>query len=141
MPATALHLVVVGGIAGDPDGTDRRPGAVADQHAARHRDQRAADGVGDGGDEVRALGGHLADGARADPHGERAVRLADGDLGAPEAGAVLGRERLERAARVEHGNAERLEAVRPGAGKRGGNDPLGNLELHGHLLTRYLLRQ
>jgi hypothetical protein len=77
----------------------------------------------------------------ADPHGESAVRLAGGDLGAPEAGAVLGGERLQRPARIEHGNGQRLEALRSRVGKRGGNDLLGNLELHGHLLTRYLLQQ
>ena len=109
MPATAAISSLSEVSPETPTAPTTRARAVADQHAAGHRDQRAADGVGDGGDEVRALGGHLAERARAEPHGERAVRLAGRDLGALEAGAVLGGERLERAARIEHGDRQRLE--------------------------------
>ena len=48
-------LVVVGGVPGDADGAEQVTVAVADEHTAGHRDQRAADGRGDRGDEVGLL--------------------------------------------------------------------------------------
>ena len=131
-------LVVVGGVAGHADGAQERAGAVIDQDAAGHRDERAAHRVRHGGHELRLLLGACEQGARSKSHGKRAMRLADGDLGALQARAVLGGSRPQRTAGVEHDDGQRLEFVRPGAGECGGDYFLGDLELHG--LLRGLFR-
>ena len=63
----------------------------------------------------RAILQPVADGAAGDAHAERARRLADGDVGAEIARAVLALEQHDVAADVEHRDGERQQS-RVGAG-------------------------
>jgi hypothetical protein len=63
------------------------------------------------------------------------VRLADGDLGALETGTILGGQRPERPARIEHHHRQGLEFALARKGERGGDDGLGIGELHGWVLV------
>ncbi len=123
-------LVVVGGVARHADRAHHGFRRVEDQHAARHRDQRT-DGVRHSGDEIGLLLRAREERAAAEAHGERAVRLADGDLGALQAGAVLRGDELQRAAIVEHGDGERLHAGRAARREGARDDLLGDVEFHG----------
>ena len=92
-----------------------RAARLADQHAARRRDdpalrQRAE--RGEEGLELRLLGHPPGEGPGADAHPECAPRLPDRDLGTDDARAVLPGERLEVSPRVEDGDGQRRAACR-----------------------------
>src|ERR1700742_4230930 len=70
-------FVVVRRVAGDADRADDRLIVASDQHPAGHRDHRATDHMRDSRDEMGPLLRTLAQGAGADTHRQRAMRLAD----------------------------------------------------------------
>src|SRR5579859_3813834 len=105
------HLVVVGSVAADADRPQDLARRVADQHAARHRDDAAARGADERLDEGRVADGAAGEFAAAEAHAEGAPGLAAGDLRAQQAGAVLALRRLQLAAGVEHHDGQRLEAA------------------------------
>src|SRR5262245_43540119 len=107
-------LVLVGHVAGDSDGADdRAAGAVADQHAARRRnDPPVRHGVERREERLllRLLRHAAREGSRAGAHPERAPGLAHGDLRTDDAGAVLAGERLQMSAGVEDRDRQRRAA-------------------------------
>ena len=121
MPASAA----VGGVSGDADRAEHRAGGIADQGAARNRHERAADGMGRRLDEVGPLERHLVQRARTDAERDHAMGLAERDLGALQAGAILRGQEFRRATRIEDGDGEGLEARLVGMGEGGGHYRLG----------------
>jgi hypothetical protein len=121
-------LVVVGAVARNPHRADDRVVGGTDQHAARHRDQRAAHHVRHCRNEMRPLLRALAQCARPNAHRQRAVCLAVRDLVAAQAGAVLGGERLRHTARIEHQHRQRLEFCCARVRECGGDDGLSLLQ-------------
>src|ERR1044071_7645196 len=88
----AVHgadLVLVRGVAADPDGTDDLAAGVANQDAARHRHDPSARGGHQRLQENRVGGGAAREFAAAKPHAENAPRLSAGDLGAQQTRAVV----------------------------------------------------
>ena len=106
-------LVLVRDVARDAHGADHRAAGVADQHAAghghhapvRHGVERREERV-----LLRVVGEALGEGPRADAHAEGAPGLAQRDLRAEDAGAVLAPEGLEVSAAVEDGHGQRCAA-------------------------------
>src|SRR5580704_11349051 len=74
------NLVLVRGVAADPDRTDNLAGLVADQHAARHRHDAPARGRHQRLQEHRIGAGTAGELAAAETHAERAPGLAHRDL-------------------------------------------------------------
>src|ERR1700730_5207949 len=85
-------LILVGGVAGNPDCPDDVAAGVADQHAARIGDHAPAARRIEGVEELRRVGGALEQRARPKAHAERAPCLAIGDVVAKDAGLVLALE-------------------------------------------------
>src|SRR6266446_2116022 len=105
-PGQGARLVLVRHVSGDPDGADHAAG-VADQHAARRRDDPSLRHGVERREKGLLLGllGHAARlRAGADAHPERAPGLSRGDLRANDASAVFPRERFQVPAAVEDGN-------------------------------------
>src|SRR6185503_20758066 len=92
------------------DRADHVAGGVLDHHRAGLGQELALGGGGERDEEVRVALGAIAERAARHAHADRAPRLAARDLEPEHARAVLARERLERAALVEHGDAHRLVA-------------------------------
>src|SRR5580704_3915977 len=79
-------FVPVRGVAADADRADNLPGIVSDQHAARRRDDAPARGGHQRLQKYRAAARRAPrEFAPAEPHAERAPRLAGGDLRSQDA--------------------------------------------------------
>ncbi len=104
-------LIVVRGVAGDPDRTDHDP-LLANEHAARHRHQRAIGDMHRSLDEGGTLRRHLAERAAARTHGQRTMRLRIGHFRALQRGIVFRQHHLALGAGIKHHDGERLELVR-----------------------------
>src|SRR6516165_8031120 len=103
-------FIVLGSVAADPDSTEDVARSVADQHAARYRDDAAARGGAERLDKGRVGGGAPGEFAPTKPHPQGAPRLAAGDLRPQQARTILAFQRREVAASVEHRHGQRLEA-------------------------------
>ena len=93
-------------VARDADRADHLALGVADEHAARHRNEPARDDLRERVEELRRP---LRERARSHAHRERAAGFADRDVAAIQTRPLFRGERLERTARVEHRDAHRLE--------------------------------
>src|ERR1700737_5133537 len=102
-------FVIVRTVAADTNRAEQRAAAILDQYATWHRHQCAARPRIHCADEIRLLLGALEQRPRSHAGGQSTVGLAVSDLAAQQAGAVLGGKRLDAAARIEHGDDERLQ--------------------------------
>src|SRR5712691_4960171 len=123
-------LILVGGVAGNPDGPDDVAAGVADQHAARIGDHAPAARRIECIEELRRIGSALEQRARSEAHAECAPGLAIGNVVAKDAGFVFALERDQMTAGVEHRDGHRHEIhltslvecdIHDGAGLREGN--------------------
>ena len=123
-------FVLVGRIAADTDRANRLARGVERQHAARHRNKTAIGRRRDCALKRRAILQAIADGAARNAHAERAPRLADRDVSAQHAGAILPLQQNDGAAGIEHRDGERQQLCFAARLQRAVDDLFGRRERH-----------
>ena len=120
-------LVVVRCVTTDADSAEENI-AVLDEDAARYRDEAALRQRIHGADEIGLLLGPLKQCPRPHAQRQRAISFAMRDLGAHQAGTVLGRRDFDAAAHIKDGDDKGLEFLLDALGEGGIENLAGKIE-------------